>query len=243
MITAAGTQNDRRFDAAPPAHGRKAATIAATDLMNRMYRHQRHIYDLTRKFYLLGRDSLIAQLRPAPGDAVLEIGCGTGRNLILAARRYPQARFFGVDVSTAMLTSAIASIEQDGLSPRARVAHGDARDFDPAVLFGEPHFARVMISYSLSMIPGWPEVLALALSLLAPGGRLHVVDFGGQERLPAWFRVALRAWLARFHVTPRDDLEATLAALCARAGATLTFERPFRGYAQSATATLSQRSA
>ena len=28
----------------------------AAALMDRMYRHQRHIYDLTRKFYLLGRD-------------------------------------------------------------------------------------------------------------------------------------------------------------------------------------------
>jgi S-adenosylmethionine-diacylgycerolhomoserine-N-methlytransferase len=200
-----------------------------------MYRHQRHIYDATRKFYLLGRDRLIAELRPAPGDAVIEIGCGTGRNLILAARAYPQARFFGVDVSTEMLTSALEAIEQDGLSSRVRVAHADARDFDPAALFGEKRFARVMISYSLSMIPDWRAVLALALSLTAPGGTLHVVDFGGQERLPAWFRAALRAWLARFHVTPRDDLEATLTALCTREGATLTFERPFRGYAQAAT--------
>ena len=64
----------------------------ASTLMDRMYRHQRHIYDLTRKFYLLGRDRLIAALDPAAGD-VLEIGCGTGRNLILAARRYPNARF------------------------------------------------------------------------------------------------------------------------------------------------------
>ena len=242
MITVAGTPSDPLSDTAPPA-ARKAATIDATDLMNRMYRHQRHIYDLTRKFYLLGRDRLIADLRPAPGDAVLEIGCGTGRNLILAARQYPQARFFGVDVSTAMLTSALKAIEQDGLSSRVRVAHGDARDFDPAALFGEARFRRVMISYSLSMIPDWRAVLVLVLSLTAPGGTLHVVDFGGQEQLPAWFRIALRAWLARFHVAPRDDLEATLTALCTRAGATLAFERPFRGYAQAATVTLSPRSA
>ena len=38
-----------------------------------------------------------------------------------------------------------------------------------------------MISYSLSMIPDWRGVLQAGLSRLAPGGRLHVVDFGGQE--------------------------------------------------------------
>ncbi len=66
--------------------------------MDRIYRHQRHIYDLTRKYYLLGRDALIRDLAPVPGDTVLEIGCGTGRNLILAARRYPDARFSSVSM-------------------------------------------------------------------------------------------------------------------------------------------------
>src|SRR5580658_4770840 len=66
-------------------------------LMDRMYRRQRHIYDFTRKFYLLGRDEAITRLRPAPGDKVLEIGCGTGRNLIKLAQAYPEARLFGLD--------------------------------------------------------------------------------------------------------------------------------------------------
>ena len=73
-------------------------------LMDRMYRRQRHIYDLSRKYYLLGRDEAIARLRPAAGDGVLEIGCGTGRNLVKAARAYPAARLYGLDVSRAMLT-------------------------------------------------------------------------------------------------------------------------------------------
>ena len=60
------------------------------DLMDRLYRHQRHIYDLTRKYYLLGRDELIAELDPPPHGTVLEIGCGTGRNLL--AVRAPLSR-------------------------------------------------------------------------------------------------------------------------------------------------------
>jgi S-adenosylmethionine-diacylgycerolhomoserine-N-methlytransferase len=207
-----------------------AASAAATELMNRIYRRQRHIYDATRKWFLLGRDRLIDDLRPGPGAAVLEIGCGTGRNLIVAARRYPDAQFFGIDVSTHMLTSAIESIAHAGLSARVRVAHADATAFDPVMLFGRQKFERIMVSYSLSMIPGWHAVLAVALSRLARGGRLQVVDFGGQERLPAWFRALLRAWLARFHVQPRDALERQLGELAVRAGASLVVKRPYRGY-------------
>jgi S-adenosylmethionine-diacylgycerolhomoserine-N-methlytransferase len=210
----------------------------ATDRMNRMYRWQRHIYDGTRRYYLLGRDQMIASLQPAAGASVLEIGCGTGRNLVAAARLYPDARFFGIDVSTEMLTSAISAISRHGLTNRIRVAHGDATAFDPQFVFGVPSFDHVMISYSLSMIPDWRRVLQAASNCLKPGGRLHIVDFGDQARLPGLARTLLLRWLEIFDVTPRDDLERALKAMTKAACADLKFERPFRGYAQYAVLTL-----
>jgi S-adenosylmethionine-diacylgycerolhomoserine-N-methlytransferase len=209
----------------------------ATGRMNRMYRLQRHIYDGTRRYYLLGRDQMIAGLRPASGSNVLEIGCGTGRNLVLAAKRYPDAHFFGVDVSTEMLTSALAAISRHGLASRIRVAHGDAAAFDPQFSFGIPSFDRVTISYSLSMIPEWEAVLDAAIGHLNPGGQLHVVDFGRQERLPGVTRNLLLRWLELFDVTPRDSLEQVLRARAASCRGALRFERPFRGYAQYAVLT------
>jgi S-adenosylmethionine-diacylgycerolhomoserine-N-methlytransferase len=212
--------------------------VEATERMNRMYRRQRHIYDGTRRYYLLGRDQLIENLRPDAGASVLEIGCGTGRNLVQAAQRFPGAKLFGIDVSTEMLTSAIASISRRGLSSRIRVAHGDATGFDPQLLFGVPAFDHVMVSYSLSMIPAWTRVIESALSHLKPGGRLHIVDFGQQERLPGIARALLLRWLKMFDVTPRDDLERVLSGMANARGADLKFERPFRGYAQYAVLTL-----
>jgi S-adenosylmethionine-diacylgycerolhomoserine-N-methlytransferase len=208
--------------------------VSSTELMNRTYRHQRHVYDFTRKYYLLGRDRLIAELAPRQGDAVLEIGCGTGRNLTTAAARYPGARLFGIDVSTQMLTTAIATIARAGLASQIRVAHADATRFDPQVLFGIARFERIFISYSLSMIPDWQAVIDGSISSLAPGGELHIVDFGGQQRLPGMFRALLRRWLTLFHVTPRDEMETVLRARAQAAGASLRFERPYRDYAQSA---------
>ena len=211
------------------------ANTCTMDLMNRTYRHQRYIYDFTRKYYLLGRDRLIAEIEARDGARVLEIGCGTGRNLIVAARKYPGAQCFGIDVSTEMLNSAIGAISRAGLTARIRIAHGDATRFDPDSLFGIARFDRIFVSYSLSMIPQWRGVLDTAVSLLAPDGELRIVDFGGQERLPGAIRWLLRRWLAMFHVTPCDDLEAILTARAAATGASLVFERPYRGYAQYAT--------
>jgi S-adenosylmethionine-diacylgycerolhomoserine-N-methlytransferase len=208
-------------------------TAALTDLMNRTYRRQRHVYDLTRKYYLLGRDQMIEGLDAGAGT-VLEIGCGTGRNLIVAAQRYPQARFYGIDVSTEMLTSAIEAIARAGLSSRVRVAHADAAAFNPAPLFGTAQFDRIFVSYSLSMIPQWRAAIDQAIALLAPRGELHMVDFGGQRGLPGWFRRVLRRWLALFHVAPRDMLAPLLADRARSAGAVLAFARPYRDYAQRA---------
>ena len=67
--------------------------------MDKVYRRQRYIYDFTRKYYLVGRDSLIKNLALEPGARLVEIGCGTGRNLIAIARTYPHARLYGLDAS------------------------------------------------------------------------------------------------------------------------------------------------
>ncbi|MER9253207.1 class I SAM-dependent methyltransferase [Mesorhizobium sp. M0598] len=200
------------------------------ELMDGVYRWQRHIYDLTRKYYLLGRDRLIAGLDVPAGGTVLELGCGTGRNIILAARHYPGARFLGLDISAEMLETATAALAREGLSGRVTLARGDATNFDAKALFGVESFDRVFVSYSLSMIPGWEKTVSAALAALSPGGSLHVVDFGQQEALPSWFRKLLRGWLKKFHVQPREALRDVLESESARVGASLRFRTLYRGY-------------
>ena len=208
----------------------------AAALMDHMYRRQRHIYDLSRKFYLLGRDEAIARLRPAPGDKVLEIGCGTGRNLVKLAQAYPEARLFGLDVSHEMLATAATSSARAGFASRIALAQGDATAFDPQRLFGCASFERVMISYALSMIPPWRDALARALDIVAPGGSLQIVDFGDCKGLPSPFKAVLRRWLAMFDVTPREDLTDALNSLSAKRGMRCGTESWFHGYALLAVA-------
>lgn len=200
--------------------------------MDGIYRYQRHIYDATRKFYLLGRDTMLDGLRPPAGGSVLEIGCGTGRNLVAAAQRYPGARFYGFDISEEMLATARQSVARANLTDRVTLAAGDASRFSGSELFGVSNFDRVYISYAVSMIPPWREALACAMAAVAPEGELHVVDFGQQAGLPAWFHGGLTAWLARFSVTPRGDLEAEMGRVAVAHGGSLTFARLYRDYAR-----------
>lgn len=204
---------------------------ATAVLMDRVYRYQRHGYDLTRRYYLLGRDDLIEALRPPAGGSVLEIGCGTARNLIKAARRYPSANCYGVDISEAMLQTARSHVERAGLTDRIALAAGDAAEFDPVAVFGKAGFDRVFFSYSLSMIPMWRQALNAAADMAARGhGRLHVVDFGGLEGLPRLLRILLFRWLHAFHVEPRLDLGDALVAPADRNGGHLCSWPIRRGY-------------
>jgi S-adenosylmethionine-diacylgycerolhomoserine-N-methlytransferase len=202
--------------------------------MDRMYRYTRHIYDLTRKPYLLGRDRLIERLDLDAGGTVLEMGCGTGRNLIALARRYPKADLYGFDISAEMLKTAGANVARAGLADRIRLAQGDATDFDSEAAFGIAQFDRVYYSYALSMIPPWRQALRHGLALTAPDGLYGVVDFGFCEGLGGLARSSLHGWLRLFHVQPRAELEAELRAVAGEQGRRLTFERPYRGYAQLA---------
>ena len=200
-------------------------------LMDSLYRRQRHIYDFSRKYYLLGRDRLIAELEPPNGGRVLEIGCGTGRNLIAAARAWPRARFCGLDISAEMLKTAKASLARHRLADAVDIAEADAVSFDAASLFRTAVFSRVYFSYTLSMIPAWEGAIAHGWKHVGPGGRLMIVDFGQCEALPSPFRSMLWWWLAKFHVTPRATLHAVLAEMARRDRASLEFTPLYGGYA------------
>jgi S-adenosylmethionine-diacylgycerolhomoserine-N-methlytransferase len=177
-----------------------------SDLMDRIYRHQRHIYDLTRKYYLFGRDRLIGELALKPGDRLVEIGCGTARNLVKIAKAYPEARLFGLDASAEMLKSAAETIARAGLSDRITLAHGYAEALSPAMFGTDEPFQACLFSYSLSMIPDWKAAIAAASRNLSPGGEIQIVDFADLTGLGGPARRAMLAWLGLFHVAPRTEL-------------------------------------
>lgn len=201
----------------------------AAQKMNAMYRHQRYIYDLTRKPYLLGRDVVIRELDVPEEGSVLEIGCGTARNLIRVAQHYPTSNCFGVDISDVMLATARISVARAKLDTRIHLAQADASKIDAISLFDRTGFDRILISYALSMIPNWEAVLRGCGELLYPGGHLHIVDFGDGDELGI-LRKGINAWLELFSVVPRKTLRESCRRVASELGGSCRFRQLYYGY-------------
>ncbi len=200
--------------------------------MDRMYRWTRHVYDASRKYYLLGRDTLIRRLKPADGEHICEVGCGTARNLRKMAVRYPNAHFYGLDASEEMLKTARNILEKRNLLNAVPLKQGFAQSFDPAALFGlSKPLDKIVFSYALSIIPPWRESIDHALNVLRTGGEIHIVDFGGQEGLSPAFRKFLFWWLSKFHVYHKPEILLHLKQMASDKKGTLKLHQLHRGYA------------
>ncbi len=199
--------------------------------MNSMYRWTRHVYDASRKYYLLGRDVMIERLKPGTGENVCEVGCGTARNLIKMAQSYPNVNFFGLDASDEMLKTAASNLKKNGLEGRIKTVQAFSQSFDPAAHFGlDRPLDKIAFSYALSIIPPWQESIDHALALLPTNGEIHIIDFGGQSGLPKAFRAFVYWWLRQFHVYYKPEIESYLKQLESDHKGTLAFENLYGGY-------------
>jgi S-adenosylmethionine-diacylgycerolhomoserine-N-methlytransferase len=198
--------------------------------MDKMYRYQRYFYDFTRKYYLLGRDRLINEMKIADGANVLEIGCGTGRNLVILARKYPQARFFGLDASAAMLETAQKKIKTKNLDNiTVKTALADEFSFDKTFELNR-RFDVIFFSYSISMIPAWKTALLNALDNLESEKSLYIVDFYDQRDLPVWFRKLLQFWLRLYRVEYPENLLPFMKKLQNGGAGKLSVKSIFKSY-------------
>ncbi len=176
-----------------------------TAILSRYYRWHARLYDATRWSFLFGRTALlqsIARLSPPPGR-ILEIGCGTGANLLHLAHQFPDAAITGLDLSSDMLARARRKLA----AYPGRITLIQWRYDQP--LNPRPTFDLVVFSYCLSMInPGWEQAMEAALRDLRPGGRLAVVDFHDTRF------AGFRRWMGVNHVRIDGHLPPRLNVLC-----------------------------
>jgi ubiquinone/menaquinone biosynthesis C-methylase UbiE len=155
-----------------------------------------------------------AQLGLKPGDRVLEIGCGTGRNLPHLQRAVgSEGHIIGLDLSPGMLSKAHELCDRNKWD-NVQLVECDAAEYTAS----EP-FNGVMFGLSYNTIPHHLNVLHRAWSQLRPGGRLVIMDaklppgLGGQLVLPFSLWLMKHTVLSNPLVQPWEDLK-QLAGTC-----------------------------
>ena len=145
--------------------------------LERYYRFHAHIYDATRWSFLFGRNKIIQLTKNIiQPKHILEVGCGTGKNIVSLTKAFPKASLTGIDLSTDMLAVAekklrdvknsIQLTEKKYETP-LKGANGQTEKYD-----------LILFSYALSMFnPGWERAIYSAREQLSEKGCIAVVDF------------------------------------------------------------------
>ncbi|MDZ4402119.1 class I SAM-dependent methyltransferase [Prosthecobacter sp.] len=171
------------------------AAAAPNTALERYYQFHSRIYDATRWSFLFGREEILRRVEcVASPRRILEVGCGTGRNLAGLRKRFKAARITGVDLSEQMLTIAAQKVRDDQITLLRR-------SYSAPVHIGHTGFDLALFSYALSMFnPGWEQAIDAAWDDLDEGGLIAVVDFSHSRF--SWFR----RWMGVNHVRMESHL-------------------------------------
>ena len=134
--------------------------------------------DVTSSFAGVGNPHAIGRI--PEGRVVLDVGCGAGTDLLLAATRVgPHGRAIGVDMTAAMRARAAAGAAACGLM------NVDVRDGDATNLCVDAGSVDVVISNGvLNLVPDKHRAIAEIARVLKPGGSVQIADIVIGEVLP-----------------------------------------------------------
>ena len=151
------------------------------------------------------------------GQRVLDIGCGTGSQLLLLKQRYPDVEAVGIDGDPKALARAVAKAAKQ----RAAIRFEEALAM--RLPFGDAHFDRVLSSLMLHHLTRDEKLATLreVRRVLRPGASFHLVDFAAPRTAIA--RIATHL----FHHDERmgDNLDGQIPALLREAGFARVEER------------------
>ncbi|MDX2275044.1 MAG: class I SAM-dependent methyltransferase [Hyphomonadaceae bacterium] len=124
------------------------------------------------------RTALLAQVNPLDGDAILDVGCGTGTFALMLKIAAPNARVSGLDPDADVLARAKAKADRRGAG--ISFVQGYARDADRVLMQPADKIVSTLVFHQVPMEEKIAAFIAMRAAL-KPGGELHIADYGLQR--------------------------------------------------------------
>jgi ubiquinone/menaquinone biosynthesis C-methylase UbiE len=154
--------------------------------VRRLYDRVAPLYDLLTAPYRwvgAGRvgSNAIQTLGLGPGDTVVDLGTGTGRNLLELSKAVgPTGKVLGVDISPGMLERAAKRVRHNR-SHNVTLIEADIATYQPPA-----DTAAVIATYAMEMLPNYDDVIARLAATLPAGARIALTGMREPARWPEW---------------------------------------------------------
>lgn len=136
-----------------------------------------------------GNPTALAGLRP--GEVVVDLGCGGGLDVLLAAKQVePTGRAIGIDMTPDMIERAQAGADQVGATNvEFHLAQIDALPLPDASV------DCVISNCVINLVPNKAKAFREILRVLKPGGRVVISDIALQQPLPSEVAADVQAYV------------------------------------------------
>jgi len=155
----------------------------------------------------LGCGTPLSYAELKPGETVVDLGSGAGREVLLAAREVgPEGRAIGIDMTVEMIAAARENARRSDLS-NAEFRLGEIEHMPVS----DDSVDAVISNCVINLVPDKATAFAEAFRILKPGGRMIVSDMVTRGNLPNATRQDLTSWAGCIAgAVDRDDYLAAI---------------------------------
>ncbi len=161
------------------------STMGKKDEVEQMFDNISHRYDFLNRLLSVGidvswRKKVVKMVTKTEPKTILDVATGTGDLAIALAKKNPQAKITGFDLSNGMLEHGRLKVAEKNLSDQIEMIQGDAENMP----FEDNTFDAITVAFGVRNFETLEKGLKEIHRVLKPGGKFVILEFSQPEQFP-----------------------------------------------------------